>query len=320
MEKKMVNFGFEKLLTFTIIALSCICMWGCSDTEFRWNDVRSGAKVVGFVDDSLVMVGDYRCWTEITDGVGANYKDIDGCGQERLCVYNYRVQENGPRWCDSLSNQNSTGIFGMEVHSTRPSGQMTDSVIWGGHIDNSIRLWKIGELPHEIRLNKKMEGCSVDFTVQSVKQWLDGTFIARGEKSLNADGDGCQYAVLDTLSKTITYKRLDKDLEWIKQCDDVRAWGNDVYCLKKNDDERTLKLFVQNEMADSIDVNSVDFWDFDVIKLSSLSFYGDVVFGGYLFSIDFANKSFDLTLNVRPLSFPSFGSLVDDSKKGFVSY
>lgn len=241
---------FKPLFAILAVALACVCMWGCSDTEFRWNEERSGAKVVGFVNDSLVMVGDYRCWTEITDGVGANYKDIDGCGQERLCVYNYRVQEDGPRWCDSLSDRNSTGIFGMEVHSTRPSGQMTDSVIWGGHIDNSIRLWKIGELPHEIRLNKKMEGCSVDFTVQSVKQWLDGTFIARGEKSLNADGDGCQYAVLDTLSKTITYKRLDKDLEWIKQCNDVRAWDNDVYCLAL--DENNGNSFVLKNGVDSI--------------------------------------------------------------------
>ena len=241
---------FKPLFAILAVALACVCMWGCSDTEFRWNEERSGAKVVGFVNDSLVMVGDYRCWTEITDGVGANYKDIDGCGQERLCVYNYRVQEDGPRWCDSLSDRNSTGIFGMEVHSTRPSGQMTDSVIWGGHIDNSIRLWKIGELPHEIRLNKKMEGCSVDFTVQSVKQWLDGTFIARGEKSLNADGDGCQYAVLDTLSKTITYKRLDKDLEWIKQCDDVRAWDDDVYCLAL--DENNGNSFVLKNGVDSI--------------------------------------------------------------------
>lgn len=241
---------FKPLFAILAVALACVCMWGCSDTEFRWNEERSGAKVVGFVNDSLVMVGDYRCWTEITDGVGANYKDIDGCGQERLCVYNYRVQEDGPRWCDSLSDRNSTGIFGMEVHSTRPSGQMTDSVIWGGHIDNSIRLWKIGEFPHEIRLNKKMEGCSVDFTVQSVKQWLDGTFIARGEKSLNADGDGCQYAVLDTLSKTITYKRLDKDLEWIKQCNDVRAWDNDVYCLAL--DENNGNSFVLKNGVDSI--------------------------------------------------------------------
>ena len=314
----MNNFGFEKLLAVLAISFACACMWGCSDTEFRWNDVRSGAKVVGFVNDSLVMVGDYRCWTEITDGVGANYKDIDGCGQERLCVYNYRVQENGPRWCDSLSDRNSTGIFGMEVHSTRPSGQMTDSVIWGGHIDNSIRLWKIGELPHEIRLNKKMEGCSVDFTVQSVKQWLDGTFIARGEKSLNADGDGCQYAVLDTVSKLIIYKRLDEKLEWIKKCDDVRAWGKDVVCLKRRGNE-LLNLLVNNERMDSIYVRNVLFWDSMTVSSASLSFYGNFFYWAYVNSIDFDKWKIKLNPNVRPLSFPSFGEFVDEKKK-LISY
>ena len=318
MENKINNFGFEKLLAVLAVAFACVSMWGCSDTEFRWNDVRSGAKVVGFVNDSLVMVGDYRCWTEITDGVGANYKDIDGCGQERLCVYNYRVQEDGPRWCDSLSDRNSTGIFGMEVHSTRPSGQMTDSVIWGGHIDNSIRLWKIGELPHEIRLNKKMEGCSVDFTVQSVKQWLDGTFIARGEKSLNADGDGCQYAVLDTVSKLIIYKRLDEKLEWIKKCDDVRAWGKDVVCLKRRGNE-LLNLLVNNERMDSIYVRNVLFWDSMTVSSASLSFYGNFFYWAYVNSIDFDKWKIKLNPNVRPLSFPSFGEFVDEKKK-LISY
>ena len=61
MEKKIVNFGFEKLLTFTIIALSCVSMWGCSDdVTFEWDKSRGNAKIVGFIDDSLVMVGDYR--------------------------------------------------------------------------------------------------------------------------------------------------------------------------------------------------------------------------------------------------------------------
>ena len=269
MENKVTKFGIKKLLAVLVIAFACECMWGCSDTEFRWNDVRSGAKVVGFVNDSLVMVGDYRCWTEITDGVGANYKDIDGCGQERLCVYNYRVQEDGPRWCDSISNRNSTGIFGMEVHSSRPSGQMTDSIIWGGYVNNSIRLWKIGELPHEISLNKKMDGCSVEFTVQSVKQWFDGTFIAKSDRSLSAGDDNCQYAVLDTTAKIIIYKRLEKDLVWIKQCNDVRMWGKDVYCVIL-DAENANSVVLKNE-RDTIPMPRIfaigGFWG-DMLKLS----------------------------------------------------
>lgn len=268
MKNGMNEFGFCKMLAVLTAVFACVCMWGCSDTEFRWSDVRSGAKVVGFVNDSLVMVGDYRCWTEITDGVGANYKDIDGCGQERLCVYNYRVQENGPRWCDSLSNQNSTGIFGMEVHSTRPSGQMTDSVIWGGFVNNSIRLWKIGELPHEISLNKKMDGCSVEFTVQSVKQWFDGTFIAKSDRSLSAGDDNCQYAVLDTVSKLIIYKRLDEKLEWIEKCDDVRAWGQNAYCLFFNKEERSSSLFRNDTLIHKLEN------DFSWTAGAKLSFQG----------------------------------------------
>ena len=108
---------------------------------------------------------------------------------------------------------------------------MTDSIVWGGDVPNSIRLWKVGETQHLINLKKITEGCSIEFGIGSVKQWLNGTFIARSDESLNAAGDSCQYAVLDTVARTLAYKRLGQDLEWIKKCDDVRAWGNDVYCI-----------------------------------------------------------------------------------------
>ena len=88
------------LFAGAVLALVCGGFVGCTDVDFTWENVRSGASVVGFVDDSLVMVGDYRCWSEITDKWNGEYINIDGCGHERLCVYNYRVQEDGPRWCD----------------------------------------------------------------------------------------------------------------------------------------------------------------------------------------------------------------------------
>ena len=233
-----------RLLAVAITAFACMGMWGCSDVDFRWEPGRSGAKVVGFVDDSLVMVGDYRCWSEITDRWNGEYIDLDGCGRERLCVYNYRVQEDGPRWCDSLSSEDMTGIFG---------GQMADSVIWGGEVSKSVQLWKIGERPHEIKLTKKSEKCSAEFRISSLKQWLDGTFIGRSGESLAADGDTCNYAVLDTVAGTLTYKRLDKDLEWIKACDDVRAWGDDVFCMSWNDWHREGVL--KKNQRDSLSVS-----------------------------------------------------------------
>ncbi len=213
--------GIYRLIGAAMTALVCVCMWGCSDDKFQWEHF-GGAEVVGFVNDSLVMVGDYQNWVESHEGVFEPYWDVTGVGHERLCVYNYRVQENGPRWCGQLGDKNTTNAF---------RGQMTDSIVWGGDVPNSIRLWKVGETQHLINLKKITEGCSIEFGIGSVKQWLNGTFIARSDESLNAAGDSCQYAVLDTVARTLAYKRLGQDLEWIKKCDDVRAWGNDVYCI-----------------------------------------------------------------------------------------
>ena len=212
---------FFRLIVAAMLTLMCVCMWGCSEDKFQWEHF-GGAEVVGFVNDSLVMVGDFQNWVESHEGVFEPYWDVTGVGHERLCVYNYRVQEDGPRWCGQLDDKNTTNAF---------RGQMTDSIVWGGDVPNSIRLWKVGETQHLINLKKITEGCSIEFGIGSVKQWLNGTFIARSDESLNAAGDSCQYAVLDTVARTLAYKRLGQDLEWIKKCDDVRAWGNDVYCI-----------------------------------------------------------------------------------------
>ena len=236
--------GINRLIAAAMTALVCIGMWGCSDdVEFAWDSKRSGAVIVGFVNDSLVMVEDYRCWHEYTEHWNGGYSEDGACEHARLCLYNYRVQEKGPRWCDSLVGPYSYGIRG---------GQLSDSTIWGGFDVNSITLWKIGEQPRQITMKEKFEGCTKAFKGTFAKEWLDGTFIGRGDKSLKADGDNCQYAVLDTFTRTIIYKRLDKDLEWIKECDDVRAWGDDVYCLALANDPLDLFLKKNDKVLDSL--------------------------------------------------------------------
>ena len=103
---------------------------------------------------------------------------------------------------------------------------MTDSVIWGN--DGLVwSFWKVYDKPYKVTINEEYDDCSEAFTITSVKQWLDNRFIALGESSLK-NIDGCQYAVLDTVANTLTYKRLDANLKWIEKCDDVRAWGKDV--------------------------------------------------------------------------------------------
>ena len=309
MKHLLKKFEIEGLLAILALAFACVSMWGCSEDRIRWNEGFSGAEIVGFVDDSLVMVGSYQMRTESHEGLFEPYWDVIESGHERLCVYNYRVQENGPRWCDTLGEYNMTNAF---------RGQMTDSIIWGGDMPNSIRLWKIGESQHQIKLKKLTEGCSGEFGITSVKQWLDGKFIARGDKSLNANDYGCQYAVLDTIAGTLTFKRLGDDLEWIKECDDVRAWGKDVYCLKR-DGLDFLRLLVNYKNMDSILVDSISFWDSLTISLAPLSFYGNMFYWAYVNSVDSEKRKIKLNPNIRPLSFPSFGEFIDEKKK-VISY
>ena len=81
--------------------------------------------------------------------------------------------------------------------------------------------------------------------------WVSG-IVFYGQRTndlLNAEGDTCQYAVLDTVAGTLTFKRLDKNLKWIQKCDDVRAWGDVVYCLKFDKEERTSSLFINDSLG-----------------------------------------------------------------------
>lgn len=259
MKTGLGRLGFGRLLAVTMVILVCVGMWGCSDdVSFEWERTRRNAKVVGFVDDSLVMVGDYRFWLEVTDSWNGEHLEESGAGNPRLCVYNYRVQEEGPRWCDSVAERNNSGWFG---------GQLTDSIIWGGNLDKYYTLWKIGETPHKLDMKSEFEGCSKKINVKRMHEWLDGTFIALGSASVNGKtlddallasdygSEYCQYAILDTVEKKIIYKRLDSELKWIKRCDDVRAWGKDILCLLKNVESKNVLMYSNAKVKDSLSFN-----------------------------------------------------------------
>ena len=59
--------GIKKFQVVLVTLLTCVCMWGCSDEIMHWADGRSLRSVVGFVNDSLVIVIDYHYWTEEVD-------------------------------------------------------------------------------------------------------------------------------------------------------------------------------------------------------------------------------------------------------------
>ena len=243
--------GFNRLIGAAMTALICVCVWGCGDLlredgekEFTGHYIKGNAKVVVFIDDSLVIVYDFQYWNQdLADGT-----QITGPGKQRLRVFNYRVQEDGPRWADTLDNM-------TEVYDY-VKGQLSDSVIWGGNGRNSFSFWKLGEEPVVKGVSVGKDGCDVDYGVRALRPWLNGTIIALGEETLNAGGSGCQYAILDTLLNTLTYKRLDGDLKWIEKCDDVRAWGKDVYCLLRKKENLSILLSINNMVVDSLETDN----------------------------------------------------------------
>ena len=241
MKHLLKKFEIKRLIVAAMVTLMCVGMWGCGvddgwgEREFRAYDV---AKVVGFVDDSLVIVADSREWMQETPDYA-----IGGHGHQRLRVFNYRIQEDGPRWVDTLDN------FVDECDYVL--GQLSDSVVWGGQPSLYTKVWKgplmtfwkIGEKPIVKNISVETERCSQTFFVKNMRSWIEETIIVLSEKSLRYGGDTCQYAVLDTVAGTLTFKRLDENLKWIQKCDDVRAWGDDVYCvILDNEGENSLIL------------------------------------------------------------------------------
>jgi len=114
--------GIVRLQVVAMAALACLVMWGCSDeVTFRWSDGRGSAEIAGFINDSFVVVTDCRGWYEDTETKwNSGYSTVTSCGHDRMMVYNYRVQEEGPRWSDSLANK----------YDGQRWFQMTDSVFW----------------------------------------------------------------------------------------------------------------------------------------------------------------------------------------------
>jgi len=241
-----------RLLFAALVAAICAGMWGCGDPcddmEYVWTS-QTEKKIVGFVNDTFAIVAHGNRWSYETDCMCSGERF--GLGRWTIGIYNYREQQDGPVFVDSVDDG-----FGQYMYVL---GQLSDSVVWGGDTDpnllvwknaTSFSFWKIGEHPRVIEISQAYEGCSISFPISSLREWTGNFIFAKG--NLSAGGDSCQYAVLDTIARTLTYKRLDDDLKWIQKCDDVRAWGKDVYCLRYESLSSIIYLKKENEMVDSI--------------------------------------------------------------------
>ena len=223
--------------TFVFVVMLAGCSIDKEDGPIEWDEERTIGKIIGFIDDSLVIVSDWRGWNQEKGTFIHEGGMASGIGHQGLRVYNYRVQEDGPRWIDSLSNEIDDD-FGYS------KGQLSDSVVWGGDnvhtysFEKTISFWRLGEKPRKIDVNTRYDGCTIKVSTRRFREWKDGKIIALGEYNMDyyKKTDQCQYAILDTVERTITYKRLEDELKWVEKCDDVRARGDDVYCMTLDDE------------------------------------------------------------------------------------
>ena len=138
----------KRLIVAALATLACVGMWGGGDdVSMHWSEERSLGKVVGFVDDSLVIVNTSRYWhEEVEPTFGLSY-DRSGYAHPGLSLYNYRVQLDGPVWSDTLDNSRDDDFEYVK-------GQLLDSVIWGGDPKSEVSFWKIGGKPHKMKIKK----------------------------------------------------------------------------------------------------------------------------------------------------------------------
>lgn len=275
MKNLLKKFGFQRVIVVVIIAISSIGMWGCyddpcDDMEYRWTGPTE-KKIFGFVNDSFAIVAHANRWSYEADCMCSGERF--GLGRWTIGIYNYREQLDGPVFVDSADDG-----YGQYMYVL---GQLSDSVVWGGNTDpnllvwkngTSFSFWKIGEQPHVINISSNFDGCSVSFPIASLREWRDGSIFAKGP--LTAGNDSCQYAVLDTVSGVLTYKRLDENLMWIQGCDDVRAFGDNVYCLKTQKQPIAVLLLVNEFVVDSIDYSE---WHSEYLPYRVVEFDGGMV-------------------------------------------
>ena len=85
-EKSVEKVWDSKVDCGSITAISCVGMLGCSEDRVRWNEGFSGAEIVGFIDDSLVMVGSYQMRTESHE-VSSNHIGMLLSLDTSVCVF-----------------------------------------------------------------------------------------------------------------------------------------------------------------------------------------------------------------------------------------
>ena len=109
MVKSLKKFCFGKLLAFATVALSCVCMWGCSSVWDESEEDVSRTKLIGYSGDSLVVyIEEKKIETCLAKPLG------DDCSTRekgtRIVVDNFYTEENVWK-SDKIEDKNIINVY-----------------------------------------------------------------------------------------------------------------------------------------------------------------------------------------------------------------
>ena len=236
MENKMNKFGLKRLLAVLTVAFTCVCMWGCSDDDYRRWGGRYEGTLVAIIDDSLALLTNSRGYEDCHD-VFMGSEECERRGtNDGLFLVNYRKQQS-PYWGDTVDGEISL-----------ISGYYNDSSAFFSNTKNEFGFWKIGEKPRVVRKWNCETPCRCDWRKYG-RPWIDGNVLLKMENQ-----NECPYAVLDTVSGIVKKLDFSGEYAWLEGCDDITYIDGDAVCLRQRGNEYCEINFEKNGIVTNVDV------------------------------------------------------------------
>ena len=235
--KKMLNkLCFENLLAIVAVALSCVCMWGCGDDDYRHWGGRYGGTLVAIIDDSLAMLTNSRGYEDCHEIFMGSDECERGGTNDGLFLVNYRKQQS-PYWGDTVEGM--IDVIG---------GYYNDSSAFFFNAKNEFGFWKIGETPRIVRKWNCEVPCRCDWRKYG-RPWINGDILLKMENQKE-----CPYAVLDTATGVVKKMEFTGKYAWLEGCDDITYIDGDMICLKALYDEKRYGVYEydKNGLIDSL--------------------------------------------------------------------
>ena len=221
----MNKFGFEKMLAVLAVAFACVCMWGCSDDDYRQWGGRYEGTLVAIIDDSLVLLTNSRGYEDCHEVfMGSDICDKGGTN-DGLYLVNYRKKRT-PYWGDTIEGRMSF-----------VEGFYNDSSAFFSNANDEFGFWRVGGKPRVVRKWNCETPCECNHEKYG-RPWLGGDVLLK-----MVTQEKCPYAILDTATGVVKKLEFTGEYAWLEGCDDFTYIDGEIVCVKGLYDEKKYGVY-----------------------------------------------------------------------------